>query len=90
MRTGLFLLAGFLMLAGLLILARLFHENYRAAYGIAVGAFILIWLALAGFNLWVGVTRAGYSVGEEAPIFLLLFGVPAVVALLLKWKLLPG
>jgi hypothetical protein len=45
--------------------------------------FIPLWLVGAGINLWVGVARAGYSVAEEAPIFLLVFAVPAAVALLL-------
>ena len=45
--------------------------------------FIPLWLVAAGINMWVGVARAGYSVAEEAPIFLVVFAVPAVVALLL-------
>jgi hypothetical protein len=45
--------------------------------------FIPLWLVGAGINMWIGVTRAGYSVAEEAPIFLVVFAVPAVVALLL-------
>ena len=39
-------------------------------------------------NLWVGVARAGYSVGEEMPIFLLIFAVPAAAAVLARWKFL--
>ena len=39
--------------------------------------FVALWLAAAGFNMWVGVAKAGYSVGDELPVFLLLFGVPA-------------
>jgi len=88
MRTGLFLLAGFLLLAGSLVLARLFAENYPTAVAVATATFLLLWLALVGFNMWVGVSRAGYSVAEEVPVFLLLFGVPAVVAVVLKWKVL--
>jgi hypothetical protein len=38
--------------------------------------------------MWVGVARAGYSVSEELPIFLLIFGLPGAVAIFLKWKLL--
>lgn len=34
-----------------------------------------------------GVSRAGYSVAEEAPIFLPVFSVPAAVALLAIWRL---
>ena len=88
MRTGLFLLTGFLLLASCAILARLFAENFPAAGSWATAAFIVVWLAIAAFNRWVGVARAGYSAGEELPIFLLLFGVPAAAALLLKWKFL--
>ena len=86
MRTGLFLLAGFLLLASFLVLARLFSSNYASATSVATAAFVVLWLALTGFNMWVGVTKAGYSASEEFPILLLLFGVPAIVAVVLKWK----
>jgi hypothetical protein len=86
MRTGLFLLAGLLLLASFLIVARLFTPEFPAAATWATVAFIVLWLLIAAFNLWVGVTRAGYSVAEELPILLLLFGVPAAVALLARWK----
>lgn len=86
MRTALFLAAGFLLLAAFLILARLFSENYPSASAWATSAFLLLWLALTGANMWTGVSKAGYSVAEELPILALLFGVPAVAALLLKWK----
>jgi hypothetical protein len=33
------------------------------------------------------VALAGYTVAEEAPIFLVVFAVPAVVALFLSWWL---
>jgi hypothetical protein len=36
-------------------------------------------------NLWIGINRAGYSAAQEWPIFALVFGVPAVVAWLLRW-----
>lgn len=70
------------------ILARLFSTHYPAASGIATTVYSVLWLAIAAFNMWVGVAKAGYSVSEELPIFLLIFGVPAVVAAILKWKLL--
>jgi hypothetical protein len=50
--------------------------------------FIALWLVIAGANMWVGVARAGYSVAEELPIFALIFGIPAAVAIVLKWKVL--
>jgi hypothetical protein len=88
MRTGLFLLAGFLLLAAAFILAKLFSENYPAAATVATAAFILLWLALSGFNMWTGVAKAGYSVAAELPIFALIFGLPVAVAIVLKWKVL--
>ena len=87
MRTALFLTSGFLLLGGALILAKLFSQNVPAAATWSVVAFVLLWLAATGFNMWVGVSRAGYSVGEETPIFLLLFAVPVIAAILLRWKL---
>jgi hypothetical protein len=49
--------------------------------------FVPVWLVAAGINMYVGVTRAGYSVAEETPVFLVVFGIPAVAALLLWRKL---
>jgi hypothetical protein len=50
----------------------------------ATWTFVAIWLVISGANLWVGVTKAGYILYEELPIFLLIFAVPTVVAILLK------
>ena len=86
MRTALVLLAGLLLLAAFMIVAKLFSSNYPGAPGWATGAFVVVWLAVTGFNMWVGVNRAGYSAAEELPILLLLFGVPALAAVVLKWK----
>jgi hypothetical protein len=86
MRTGLFLLAGFLLLATCVILGRMFAAHYPGASTTAIVIFVALWLAVAAFNMWVGVARAGYAAAEELPIFLLIFGVPAVVAVILKWK----
>jgi hypothetical protein len=52
----------------------------------ATQIFLLLWVLLAGLNLWVGVARAGYTLREELPIFLLIFALPAALALLLRWK----
>jgi hypothetical protein len=56
--------------------------------GIAAGAlvFMPVWLIGAGINLYVGVTKAGYTAAEEMPIFLLVFAIPAAVALFTWWK----
>lgn len=48
--------------------------------------FIPLWLLAALYNMWNGVKTAGYSWGEEAPIFLVVFAVPALIALAIRWK----
>jgi hypothetical protein len=87
-RTVLFLVAGLLLLAAFLVLARLFAANYPAAMTWATAAYVVLWFVIAAFNMWVGVAKAGYSAAEELPILLLIFGLPAAVAVILKWKVL--
>ena len=86
MRTALFLVAGFLLLGAALLLGRLFSTNFPGATFVATVAYVALWLVVAGINMWIGVAKAGYSITEELPIFLLILGVPAAVAILLKWK----
>jgi hypothetical protein len=87
MRTPLFLLVGFLLLAASMLLGKLFSSNYPSAMFAATLIFIARWLGISGANLWVGVAKAGYTLSEELPIFLLIFGVPAIVAIFLKWRI---
>jgi hypothetical protein len=88
MRTVLFLLAGFLLLGASILLGKLFSTNYPSATFAATVSYVALWLLIAGFNMWVGVAKAGYSLSEELPIFLLIFAVPVAVAIVLKWKFL--
>jgi hypothetical protein len=88
MRTFLFLLVGFLLLTASMMLGKLFSSNFAGATLAATVIFVALWLGISGVNLWVGVAKAGYSMNEEFPIFLLIFGVPTIVAILLKWRFL--
>ena len=88
MRTALFLAAGLLLLGASLLLAKLFSANYPGATFTATIIYVALWLLIAGFNMWVGVSKAGYPFTEELPIFLLIFAVPAAVAIVMKWKFL--
>ncbi len=79
--------------AGLALLAVFVLVGYWLARGDGGGAraalyFIGVWLLLAIANLVVGVLSAGYSVREELPIFVVVFVVPALVALVLRRVLL--
>ena len=62
------------------------------AASIAIGAkvFIPAWLVVALVNMWVGVTKAGYTVAQELPILLVVFAVPAILAAVLAWQLAKG
>jgi hypothetical protein len=69
-----------------LLFGRWIGGGASSALASAARFFIPIWLIAAGVNLWVGVARAGYSVADEAPIFLLVFAVPAAAAGYLWWR----
>ena len=75
-----------MLLAGLalLVLLRLTIEDA----GRATRLFLLLWLVVAIGNLLVGVLYAGNGWAEEAGIGLLVFGVPAAIALLARrfWR----
>lgn len=88
MRTLLFLLGGVLLLAAFLLLAKLFSINFADAMRWTTIAYIALWFIIAAANMWIGVARAGYSVAEELPIFLLIFGLPVAGAILIKWRFL--
>ena len=81
MHTIMVVLGGFLVLGICLLAGRLMK-----AMPIAALIFIPIWFGAALINLWIGVSRAGYSVAEELPIFLAVFAIPAVVAVFIWWK----
>ena len=87
MRTAIIILAGFALWGASLALARMLSGSSRS-FTIATTAFVVVWLFAAAANTWVGVARAGYAFREELPIFLLIFLLPAVVAVAVQWKLL--
>ena len=87
MRTLIIILGGFVLLAGCILAARRFGAGAGVPVGSAIAIFIVIWFVVAAVNMWIGVARAGYSFREELPIFLLIFLLPAAVAVLVRWKI---
>jgi len=85
MHTVMVLAGGFALL-GICLLAGKLVGGSTGALAKAALAFLPLWLVGAGINMWVGVAKAGYTVKQELPIFLVLFAVPAAVALALWWK----
>jgi hypothetical protein len=81
-------IVGGLVLLALCLLIERWVGGPAPAVGLirAIKVFIPLWLIAAGINMWVGVSKAGYSVAEEVPFFLVVFAVPTAVALLVLWK----
>ena len=78
--------AGFGLLGLFLLIGTRLSSPSIAGLATAAKVFIPVWLVGAGINMWFGVTKAGYSVAEEIPFFLLVFAVPAAVAVVLAWR----
>jgi hypothetical protein len=86
MRT-LIIIVGDLVLLGVCLLAARWIGAGAQPMANVAKIFIAVWLAAALFNMWVGVSRAGYSVPGELPIFLAIFAIPVAVASLVWWRL---
>lgn len=67
-----------MLLAGIVLLAIL-RLTIRASAR-ATRLFLWIWLVVAVGNLLIGVLYAGYGWAEEAVIWLVVFGLPAAIA----------
>ena len=72
----------FTVITGLLILALVFRIRRIAGLDANRGmrCFIVGWLAVSLANAGYGVWRAGFSIADEVPFFVLGFGIPAVAA----------
>jgi hypothetical protein len=81
------ILLGFVLLGLCLLAGRLLASPGLVGLATAAKIFIPLWLLGAGINMWLGVTKAGYSVRDEIPYFLVVFAVPAAVAAILVWRL---
>ena len=90
MHTVKVIAVGIALLALCLLVAR--WVGGPAPLVLARGAkiFIPLWLIGTGINMWVGVSKAGYSVAEETPTFFVVFAVPAAIALFVLWRVSRG
>jgi hypothetical protein len=85
MRTAIIIVAGVVLL-GFFALVGWWLGGGPQSTTTAAKLFIPVWLVVALINLWVGVSRAGYSFAEELPIFLVIFAVPAAAAVFIWWR----
>jgi hypothetical protein len=77
MHMMLVICGGIVLLGLFLLFARLWGGS-APDFALAAELFIPVWTLIALTNMWVGVTRAGYSAKEELPI--LVIAVPALIA----------
>lgn len=75
---------GLVVLAIFLLVGRSLGGGSTAAAAKAALWFIPAWFVAAAVNLYIGTTH-GFSVAEELPIGLVVFGVPAAIAALF-WR----
>jgi len=87
MHTLLVIAGGFALLAVCLLMGwRAARTNPTAGFARAARLFLPVWLLAAAINLWFGMRYRGYSFGEEARVFVIVFATPAVVAMLIWWR----
>lgn len=75
-----------MIISGGLVLLIAFLVGGRVLGATAKGAllFVPVWLVGAAINMWVGINHAGYTFVAELPIFMIVFGLPAALALLVR------
>lgn len=83
----LMVIVGGAILLGLFLLFGKLWGGAEPDLGLAAKLFVPVWLAVALLNMWVGVTKAGYSVRDELPILAIVFLVPALVAAGIIWRM---
>ena len=86
MHTLKVILGGFLLLGVCLVIGRWAGGTAAGVVATAMKCFLVLWLIATLFNMWFGVSRAGYSIKDEAPMALLVFAVPAIVSILIWWR----
>jgi hypothetical protein len=85
MRTLIIIVGGIALWAVIAGFAKLFHKQANSSWA-PVGVFTAVWLAITSWNVWVGVTQAGYTFMQELPIFLVTFLLPVGVAIIVQRK----
>jgi hypothetical protein len=89
MHTIMVIGGGLVLLAIFILVGRQFGGGTTAAAATSAAWFVPVWLMAAAINLWVGV-RHGYTVAEELPIGLVVFGVPTAIAAAIWWRFSRG
>jgi hypothetical protein len=86
MHTLKVIFGGILLLGVCLLVGRWIGGAAATVDATTIEYFLVLWLVATLVNIWVGVSKAGYSIKDEAPIALLVFAVPAIVAIVIWWR----
>jgi len=88
MRSSIIIASGIALWVACVAVARLLGPRGEPALTTATAGCAVPWLMVAGANMWIGVTRAGYSVRDELPIFLIIYLIPTIVAVIVwsRWR----
>ena len=86
MHTLKVIFGGFLLLGVCLLLGRWIGGAATTVVATTIRYFLVLWLAATLVNMGIGVSKAGYSIKDEAPVALLVFAVPAIVAIVIWWR----
>lgn len=81
----LLVIAGGTVLLGVFLLFGHLWGGTPPSFATAAKLFVPFWLVMSVANLWIGVSKAGYTLTEELPILLIVFAVPAALAALTAW-----
>jgi hypothetical protein len=83
MHTIMVVTGGLVLLLALCVIGHV--RGGASGIGGAARLFLPVWLVVSVINLAVGVRSAGYTVAEELPVLLVIFGVPAAAAIVVLW-----
>ena len=86
MHTLKVIFGGFLLLGVCLFLGRWIGGAATTVVATTIRYFLVLWLAATLVNMGIGVSKVGYSIKDEAPVALLVFAVPAIVAIVIWWR----
>lgn len=79
-------IGGGIVLLGLFLLFGRLWGGSALDLVVAAKLFIPAWAVVSLVNMWVGVTKAGYSVRDELPILFIVFLVPVAIAGITAWR----
>ncbi len=83
MRTLIIIAIGILVGLLTMFVMRKAHKSPRAAFVL----FAILWFSFCAYNMWIGVSSAGYAMTEELPFLAINFLAPVGVVFALRKRI---